>query len=86
MLLARILLEFIKKNPTEIQYIFGLMNMFKFRTTFDLQRIKMYLRYEMYYDLPVLTRRKIFVEYLRMYKDPNRDTDKVLAISQHIIY
>lgn len=60
--------------------------MFKFRTTFDLQQIKIYLRYQLYDNLSPEMRRKIFVDYLRMYKDPNRDTDRILAISQHIIY
>ena len=46
----------------------------------------MYLRYDLYYNLSPETRRRIFVEYLRMFKDPNRDTDRVLAISQNIIY
>ena len=80
------MLEYIKVNPDEIDFLFGLMNLFKIRLTFDLQQIKIYLRYELYYNLSPATRRKIFVEYLKMYQENNRDTDRILAISQHVIY
>lgn len=50
-LLSKILLEYIKQNKDEIEYLFGLVNLFKLRVTFDLHFIKIYLKYELYHSL-----------------------------------
>ena len=88
-MLARILLEYIKQNRDDLECLFGLANLFRLRTTFDFHFLHVYFKYELYYKTSPAFKKRLFVEYFKMYResDPNeKDTEKILAISQNIIY
>lgn len=86
-LLSKILLEFIKQNPEDLKALFSLVNVFKLRSTLDLHFIRKYLKYDLYEKTTPEIKRQIFMEFLALLRGPqNGDSEKVIAISQNIIY
>ena len=87
--MAKILLEYIKQNREDLDCLFGLANLFRLRATFDLHFLHVYFKYELYEKTTPAFKKRLFVNYFRMYRetDPNeKDTEKILAISKNIIY
>lgn len=72
-LLAKILLEYIKQNRDELECLFGLANLFRLRSTFDLHFLHVYFKYDLYYKVSPAFKKRLFIEYFKMYResDPN---------------
>ena len=47
-ILAKILLEYIKQNQEDLKALFALVGVFKLRGTYDFHFVKTYLRYDLY--------------------------------------
>lgn len=86
-ILSKILLEYIKQNTEDLKALFSLVNVFKLRSTLDLHFIRKYLKYDLYERTTKEVKRSIFLEFLTMMRaSQTGDSEKLIAISQNIIY
>jgi hypothetical protein len=86
-LLTQILLRYIEYNRDQIETLFNLMKVFKVRSIVDLHFLKKYLRYNLYDNLTPELRKKLVINFFTLVqKHAQNDTEKLLAISQNIVY
>lgn len=76
-----------RQNSEDLKALFSLVNVFKLRSTLDLHFIRKYLKYDLYEKTSPEVKKQIFLEFLSMLRgSQNGDSEKILAISQNIIY
>ena len=67
--------------------MFSLVGVFKLRGTLDLHFIRMFFKYELYERASAETKRQMMLEFFNMLRNiQSGDCEKVIAISQQIIY
>jgi hypothetical protein len=86
-ILSKILLEYVRQNTEDLKALFALVNVFKLHATLDLHFIRKYLKYDLYENTSPAIKRQIFLEFLAMMRGAqNGDSEKLIAMSQNIIY
>lgn len=60
-LLAKVLLEYIKQNIDDLKALFSVVGVFKLRGTLDLHFIRRFLKYDLYERASAETKRQILL-------------------------
>lgn len=70
-IVVQLLVKYARQNTSDIKILFELAKLLKIRCTVDLSFLRSFFKYDLYneYEMPV--KKKIFLEFMNIMKDPN---------------